>query len=108
MTLPSSERASDSPMLMPAPTEAARPTKKVLWALWVRPAVAKSGASVETEPSIRPSRAGCTFCRTKSWSAGSKSVVLVTPEVGLIGMPLSPVVIESIYKSTILTDSDYP
>ena len=34
----------------------------------VRPAVANSGASVLTEPSISPSRAGCTFCNTNAWS----------------------------------------
>jgi hypothetical protein len=31
----------------------------------VNPAVANIGASVDTEPSIRPSSPGCTFCITK-------------------------------------------
>src|SRR5256885_811900 len=33
---------------------------------WVSPAAAKIGASVDTDPSIRPSSAGCTFWRTKT------------------------------------------
>src|SRR4051794_26666395 len=66
---PSSESASASPMLIPAPSEAARPTKKALSGRPVIPAAAKIGASVETAPSISPSRAGCTFCRTKARSS---------------------------------------
>jgi hypothetical protein len=31
----------------------------------LRPAAAKIGANVETAPSINPSNAGWTFCRTK-------------------------------------------
>ena len=54
------------PMLMPAPTEAARPTRKVCQLLCVAKAAANSGASVDTEPSIRPARPGWTYCRTKS------------------------------------------
>ena len=53
------------PMLMPAPTEAARPTRKVSQLLWVAKAAAKSGASVETEPSMSPASPGWTYCSTK-------------------------------------------
>ena len=51
-------------MLMPAPIEAARPTRNVCQFWWVAKAAANSGASVETEPSIRPARPGCTYCST--------------------------------------------
>ena len=47
-------------MLMPAPIDAARPTLNVSAVLPVANAAAKSGASVETDPSIRPARPGCT------------------------------------------------
>src|ERR1035441_1279764 len=33
-------------------------------------AAAKTGARVETEPSIRPARPGCTICRTKKAAVG--------------------------------------
>ena len=57
---PSSCAASVNPIEMPAPTEAASPTTKVVQVECVAKAVAKIGASVETEPSIRPARPGCT------------------------------------------------
>src|SRR5271169_1851528 len=63
--LPSSERASAKPMLMPAPSDAARPTAKASQVFLVATAAAKTGASVETEPSIKPARPGCTICKTK-------------------------------------------
>src|SRR5688572_31546505 len=47
---PSSESASAKPMEMPAPTEAAIPTRNVSQVLWVAKAAANSGASVDTEP----------------------------------------------------------
>ena len=50
---PSSEAASAKPIEMPAPTDAAMPTRNVSQVLWVANAAANSGASVETEPSIR-------------------------------------------------------
>jgi hypothetical protein len=55
---PSSDKASANPMLIPAPTDAARPTRNVGQFLCVAKAAAKSGASVETEPSIRPASPG--------------------------------------------------
>jgi len=49
-------------MLTPAPSDAAKPTKKAFSGLPVRPAAAKIGARVETAPSIRPrSLAGTRF-----------------------------------------------
>jgi hypothetical protein len=64
VTVPSSDKASERPMLTAAPSEAASPTKKALKGRAVSPAAAKIGASVETEPSISPSSAGCTSCNT--------------------------------------------
>src|SRR4051794_20298033 len=75
---PSPESAPASPMLTPAPSEAARPTKKVLSGRPVIPAAAKIGASVETAPSISPSRAGCTFCRTKARSSAPVLSVVIS------------------------------
>ena len=66
LTLPSSLNASASPMLIPAPTLAASPTKNASIDFPVSPATAKIGASVETLPSISPSSAGCTFCKTNA------------------------------------------
>ena len=57
---PSSDAASVKPIEMPAPTLAARPTRKVVWVSCVAKAVAKIGAKVETEPSISPASPGCT------------------------------------------------
>ena len=59
---PSSDSASAKAIEMPAPTEAAMPTRKVAQVLWVAKAAANSGASVDTEPSISPARPGCTYC----------------------------------------------
>jgi hypothetical protein len=50
---PSSDRASAKAMEMPAPTEAASPTRKVAQVSWVANAAANSGASVDTEPYIQ-------------------------------------------------------
>jgi len=71
---PSSESASAKPIEMPAPIEAATPTRKVSQVLCVANAAAKSGASVETEPSIRPARPGCTICRRKRRCVASSSL----------------------------------
>ena len=69
---PSSEAASVKPIEMPAPTEAATPTRKVVQVSWVAKAVAKIGASVETDPSISPARPGCTQVRMNwRWAAAS-------------------------------------
>ncbi len=45
-------------MEMPAPIEADRPTRSVVRVSWVANAVAKIGASVETDPSINPATPG--------------------------------------------------
>ena len=60
---PSSCAASVKPIEMPAPTEAAVPTRKVVQVSCVAKAVAKIGARVETEPSISPASPGCTQVR---------------------------------------------
>jgi hypothetical protein len=57
VTEPSSERASERPMLIAAPSAAARPTSSAARGPAMK-AVAKIGARVETVPSIRPIRAG--------------------------------------------------
>ena len=76
-SLPSSWAASVKPMEMPAPKEADRPTRKVVHGSCVAKAVAKMGASVDTEPSIRPARPGCTQvrmnCRRAAWSSAPRS-----------------------------------
>ena len=56
-----------------APIEAARPTMKAYRLLSVANAAANTGASVETEPSIKPARPGCTICRTKRRRSESSS-----------------------------------
>src|SRR5262245_16657525 len=71
--LPSSESASANPMLMPAPTVAASPTRNVSQLLAVAKAAANSGASVETEPSISPASPGWMTCRTNSLRRVSSS-----------------------------------
>src|SRR5204863_5359239 len=47
-------------MLTPAPIAVASPAKNAYRGWWVASATAKIGASVESEPSIRPLIAGCT------------------------------------------------
>ena len=64
--LPSSDNASAKPMLMPAPSDAAIPTRKASQLFLVARAAANTGAKVETEPSISPARPGCTICSTNS------------------------------------------
>src|SRR6267154_902403 len=66
---PSSESPSEKAMEMPAPTADAAPIRKTVRELCVAKAVAKIGARVETEPSIRPARPGCTMRRTKLLSS---------------------------------------
>src|SRR5215211_1654515 len=62
---PSSESPSEKPMLIPAPTAAASPTRNVILGSLVAKAVANNGASVDTDPSIKPTRLGCTTRSTK-------------------------------------------
>ena len=76
---PSSDSASAKPMLMPAPMDAARPTRKVSQLLCVAKAAANSGASVETEPSIRPARPGCTYCSTNMRRLVASSSAFASP-----------------------------
>src|SRR5580658_765863 len=66
LSLPSSDKASEKAMLMPAPTATANPTRKVVWLFLVAKAVAKSGAREETEPSIKPSKPGWITCKINS------------------------------------------
>jgi len=50
---------------MPAPVAEAMPTRKAVNGLRVAKAVAKIGARVETEPSIKPESPGWTTCKRK-------------------------------------------
>src|SRR5829696_7649118 len=77
---PSSESPTEKPMLIPAPTAAASPTRNVILGSLVAKAVANNGASVETDPSIKPTRLGCTTRSTK---------FLLCPEA-VISRPPSP------------------
>ena len=52
-------------MLMAAPIEVARPAMKAKRVSCDARTTAKIGASVESEPSMRPTIAGWTFCRRK-------------------------------------------
>src|SRR5260370_40479782 len=51
---PSSDCDSENPIEMPAPTDAANPTRNAFQLFWKAKAAANSGASVEIDPSIRP------------------------------------------------------
>ncbi len=64
--LPSSDSASAKPMLMPAPNDAAIPTRKASQLFFVAKAATNTGANVDTEPSISPAKPGCTICKTNS------------------------------------------
>src|SRR5437763_6231988 len=55
---PSSESHSENAMEIPAPMEAASPTRNASQLLCEANAAAKIGASVETEPSIKPAKPG--------------------------------------------------
>src|SRR5215213_2445801 len=94
---PSSESPSEKPMLIPAPTAAARPTRNVILGSLVAKAVAKSGASVETDPSIKPTRLGCTTRNTK---------FLLCPEA-VISRPPSPNRSNQADKALPLQDTTY-
>jgi len=50
-------------MLTPAPIAVATPAMNAVWVSCVWSAIAKIGASVESEPSISPIIAGCTRCK---------------------------------------------
>ncbi len=57
---PSSDSPSENAIEIPAPTAAAAPIRNTVCEFCVAKAVAKIGASVDTEPSIRPASPGCT------------------------------------------------
>ena len=82
--LPSSCAASVKPIEMPAPTEAERPTRKVVHGFCVAKAVAKIGARVETEPSISPARPGWTQV-SRNWRCAAASSAEVA--VVFLGLP---------------------
>src|SRR5271170_1005617 len=55
---PSSEAASANPIEMPAPTDAAKPTRNASQLILVANAAANTGAKVDTDPSINPTSPG--------------------------------------------------
>ena len=63
---PVSESPSENAMLIPAPIAVATPAMKASNGLCVWSAIAKIGASVESEPSISPVIAGWTRWRRKA------------------------------------------
>src|SRR6267378_8160718 len=71
---PSSDSPSENAIEMPAPMEAASPTKNASQLLCEAKAAAKIGASVETEPSINPAKPGCTTCSRNSLRCDSSSL----------------------------------
>src|SRR5580692_12370766 len=56
--LPLSDNASAKPIEIPAPTEAASPTRNVSHVLLDANAAANTGAKVDTDPSISPAKPG--------------------------------------------------
>src|SRR2546427_644494 len=76
---PSSESPSENAIEIPAPMEAASPTRKASQLLCEANAAAKMGASVETEPSINPAKPGCTTCSKNNlrWDSSSLAFALV-------------------------------
>jgi hypothetical protein len=85
--LPSSDSASAKPMLIPAPSDAANPTRNASQEFRVARAAANTGASVDTEPSMSPARPGCTICKTKSRRRALSSSSLT---FGAAFLPLTP------------------
>ena len=66
---PVSDRPSEKAIEIPAPIEVARPATKAKNGLWLMSATEKIGASVEREPSISPTMAGCARWSRKSCSS---------------------------------------
>jgi hypothetical protein len=75
-SFPSSASASAKPIEMPAPSDAAIPTWNAVHGSCVPKAAANTGANVETEPSIKPTRPGWTIWRTKLRLALASSLPL--------------------------------
>ena len=55
------------------------PTRNAFHELWVAKAAANTGARVETEPSISPTRPGWMTCRTKRRLASASSLARLSP-----------------------------
>ncbi len=60
-------------MLMPAPIAVAMPAMNASNGLCVCSTTAKIGASVDSEPSTRPTIAGCARWRRKTWRSSVMS-----------------------------------
>src|SRR5579862_817258 len=70
---PSSDSDSANPIEIPAPTEAASPTRNASQLLCVANAAANNGASVDTDPSISPASPGCTTCNKNNFLCEASS-----------------------------------
>ena len=66
-------------MLTAAPMAVASPAKKAMCGSSVESATAKIGASVESEPSIRPMSAGCTRESRNACSSSVKRSSVAVP-----------------------------
>src|SRR5262249_29382130 len=73
---PSSDKDSANPIEIPAPSEAASPTRNASQLLCVATAAANRGASVDTDPSINPASPGCTTCSRNSFFCEASSAAL--------------------------------
>src|SRR5258708_26377332 len=71
---PSSDCDSENPIEIPAPTDAANPTRNAFQLFWKAKAAANSGARVEIDPSIKPRSPGCTTCSRNNLRWDSSSV----------------------------------
>ncbi len=89
-------------MLMPAPSDAARPTTNASQLLWVANAAANTGASVDTEPSIRPASPGCTTCSTNSRRFASSSSFLASAAQLLLFQFFGPVLVDAFFLRKIV------
>src|SRR6266850_8541163 len=68
---PSSESPSENAIEMPAPIDAASPTRNASQLLCEAKAAANNGASVETDPSIKPASPGCITCSKNNFRCDS-------------------------------------
>jgi hypothetical protein len=110
LSTPSSDIASAKPMLMPAPTEAAMPTRKASLLVCVAKAAAKTGASVETGAVHQSREAGSiVVCFFEKWfrfgdsgfvpirdalELGGVWIVDQWPKVKIVGVSWTPPPVE--------------
>src|SRR5215831_17778498 len=79
---PSSDTASAKAIEIPAPMDAARPTRKASQLFLVAKAAANTGANVDTDPSINPANPGCTICNMNNRRCASSSDFSISGDLG--------------------------